>query len=145
MEEIIELREHLEHQRFNEALQLALEMEDMSRSDKITRISSFAEVLLMHLIKQAAEQRTTRSWDLSIEKSAEHIADTNARYKSKGVFVGEEELHAILKRKYQRALKDAAAEAFGGAFSVTEIAEKVQEDEIIQQAFKLIISEQNKQ
>src|SRR5262249_30147781 len=66
MEELYELRAYIESGQYKEALLLLDEMEEMSRDDKINRISSFMEVLLVHLIKQAAEQRTTRSWDVSI-------------------------------------------------------------------------------
>ena len=65
MEEIYELRAYIESGHYKEALLLLDEMEEMSRDDKINRISSFMEVLLVHLIKQAAEQRTTRPWDVS--------------------------------------------------------------------------------
>ena len=37
------------------------EMEAMARDDKITRIESFMQVLLLHLMKQALEHRTTKS------------------------------------------------------------------------------------
>ena len=41
-------------------------MEEMSREDKVHKIYSFAEMLLLHLIKQKrTEQRTTRSWELT--------------------------------------------------------------------------------
>jgi hypothetical protein len=47
----------IEQQRYVEALDLIAEMEEMSSEDKINKISSFAEILLLHLIKQEAEQR----------------------------------------------------------------------------------------
>jgi hypothetical protein len=34
-------------------------MEEMSREDKVNKIYSCPEILLLHLIKQRAEQRTT--------------------------------------------------------------------------------------
>ena len=62
MDELLELRTHIEQGRYAEALTLIGEMEEMSRDDKINKIESFLHILLLHLIKQAVEQRTTRSW-----------------------------------------------------------------------------------
>ena len=61
MEEILELRQHLEAHRYEEAMMLVEEMDEMAKDDKITHISSFAEIILIHLIKQSVERRTTRS------------------------------------------------------------------------------------
>jgi hypothetical protein len=56
MEELVELRRYIEQQRYAETLDLIAEMEEMSREDKINKIYSFAEILLLHLIKQEAEK-----------------------------------------------------------------------------------------
>ena len=53
----------------------------MSRDDKINKIKSFLKTLLLHLIKQDAEQRTTSSWDVSIENAVSQIRDTNKNQK----------------------------------------------------------------
>ena len=51
MEELLALRRYIELQRYTEALDLLAEMEEMSREDKVNKIYSFAEILLLHLIK----------------------------------------------------------------------------------------------
>ena len=79
MEELLALRHYIEQPRYTEALDLLAEMEEMSREDKVNKIYSFVEVLLLHLIKQRAEQRMTRSWELSIRNAARHIARVNKR------------------------------------------------------------------
>jgi hypothetical protein len=45
----------------------------MSREDKIYKIRSFIKILLIHLIKQEAQKRTTRSWDISIRNAVREI------------------------------------------------------------------------
>lgn len=67
MNELLELRAHIEQGRYAEALALIGEMEEMSRDDKINKIEGFLHILLVHLIKQYAEQRSTRSWEVSIK------------------------------------------------------------------------------
>lgn len=61
MEELMELITCIEQQRYAEALVLIGEMEEMSKEDKINKIYSYIEILLLHLIKKFAEHRVTRS------------------------------------------------------------------------------------
>src|SRR5574341_1012219 len=114
MQELLELRRYIEQQRYAEALDLLAAMEEMSREDKVNKIYSFAEILLLHPIKQAVEQRTTRSWQLAIRHAARPIARVNKGYKSSGAYLGAAELCEILTEAYQPALERAALEAFEG-------------------------------
>ncbi len=66
MEELFTLKELLLSGNVTEALVLVEELTEMSKDDKLNKIFSFGKILLLHLIKQAAEKRKTRSWDLSI-------------------------------------------------------------------------------
>ncbi len=69
MEELLELKDLLLAGNLADALLLVDEMTEMSKDDKLNKIFSFGKILLLHLIKQAVEKRTTRSWDLSIYNS----------------------------------------------------------------------------
>jgi len=139
MEEIYELRHYIESGKYQEALGLLDEMEEMSRDDKITRISSFMEVLLLHLIKQAAEQRTTRSWEVAIRNSLRQIVQINKRRKAGGWYLTNEELGAALQEAYEPALDTAALEAFGGKYTLEEINSMIHKAEIINSAFEKIV------
>src|SRR5215813_4105455 len=138
MEELLALRRYIEQQRYTEALDLLTEMEEMSREDKVHKIYSFAEILLLHLIKQRAEQRTTRSWDLSIRNAARHIARVNKRYKSGGTYLGEAELCEVLTEAYQPALERTALEAFEGRYDDVELGQKIDRAAIEHKASQLI-------
>lgn len=81
MEELLELQDLLRANRVTEALLLVEEMAEMGKDDKLNRIFSFGVILLMHLIKQAAEQRSTRSWEVSIFNAVKQIQRTNQRRK----------------------------------------------------------------
>ena len=59
MEELLELKDLLLAGNLTDALLLVEEMTEMSKDDKLNKIFSFAKILLLHLIKQAAEKRTT--------------------------------------------------------------------------------------
>ncbi len=138
MEELLELRTLLIGGNVSDALLLVEEMTEMSKDDKLNKIYSFAKVLLLHLIKQQAENRTTRSWDLSIKNAVREIQRTNQRRKAKGNYCEPSELRETLKDAYDIALDLAATEAFGGHYESAELGAMVDRDRIIQKAIALI-------
>lgn len=138
MEELLELRQLLEQGKINEALLLVDELEEMSLSDKINKIDSHGVILLIHLIKQKAENRSTRSWEFSVENAVREINKINKRRKSSGVYLNPAEIREIIQQGYQVALKRAALEAYEGRYETEEIAAMVNEQEILDQALELI-------
>ena len=66
MEELLTLKDLLLKGDIVGSLAVVEELEEMSRDDKINNIISYSIILLIHLIKQQAENRTTRSWDISM-------------------------------------------------------------------------------
>jgi hypothetical protein len=140
MEELLELKGFLLSGNIDEALLLVEEMTEMSKDDKLNKISSFAKILLLHLIKQQAESRTTRSWDASIENAVYEIQKTNRRRKAGGNYLTIEELREAISDAYRVALSGAAAEAFGGCYTVAQLGVMVDRDRIIQEAIALVSS-----
>lgn len=138
MEELLELRQLLEQGKVQEAMLLVDELEEMSLSDKINKIDSYGVILLIHLIKQQAEKRLTRSWQISIENAVREINKTNKRRKSGGVYLNQAELIDILQQAYPIALKRAALEAFEGRYESEELAVMVDEPAILAEALQLI-------
>lgn len=145
MEEIFELRTHIEQGRYGEALILIGEMEEMSRDDKINKIFSYAEVLLVHLIKKHAEKRSTRSWDATIRNSVYRINYVNKRKKAGGYYCTEEELKEAVDDAWPTALVRSSLEAFEGRYDDIELAQKLDEEQIKKEALKLILSAQTHQ
>jgi hypothetical protein len=142
MEEILELRQHLEAHRYDEAMMLIGEMEEMALDDKLHKISSYAIILLIHLIKQAAEQRTTRSWDNSIRNAVEEIAYVNKRRKSGGYFATPQDLQEILEYRFKTALRKASDEAFEGKMTEAELEKLFDKNALLEKALRLILDEQ---
>ena len=141
MDELAELRTLLETGRIEEALLLVDELEEMSREDKINKISSYMRILLIHLIKQQAEQRRTRSWEVSIKEALRQINRTNSRRKAAGVYLSREELQSELEDVYDLALERAALDAFGGVYSAEDIATRVSRAQVLEEALTYIVSE----
>ncbi|MEA5514611.1 hypothetical protein VB654_11240, partial [Nodularia sp. UHCC 0506] len=85
-----------------------------------------------------AENRSTRSWEISIENAVREINKTNKRRKSGGNYLNQTELMDILEQAYQIALKKAALETLEGRYEAEELAAMVHKPEILTQALELI-------
>lgn len=139
MEELLELKKLLHQGKVTEALVLVEELEEMSKSDKLNKIFSYGIVLLLHLIKKATENRTTKSWETSIYNAVKQIKRTNKRHKTKGYYLSKQELQETLQDAYESALRNAALEAFEGIYEAEQLNEMVKQEEIIGIAMDLIL------
>ncbi len=138
MEEILALKQLIQDDDKVGAMLLIEEMEEMGRSDKVNQIYSYSIILLSHLIKQYAEKRTTKSWEVTIELTVDQIKRTNKRHKAGGNYVADDELKDLLSQSYKMALKQASLEAFGGIYSPATLAGMVNREEILAQAWEKI-------
>jgi len=98
-------------------------------------------IVLIHLIKQHAEQRSTRSWEVSVKEALRQITRTNIRCKAGSVYLTREELQAELADAYDLALERAALEAFGGIYSAEELATRVAHEQVLERALSLIVGD----
>ena len=140
MNELQELREKIENQDYQGALAIVSELEEMSVEDKLNKIYSYMVILLVHLIKQEAENRTTSSWDRSIFNSVEYINKINKRRCSKKFYANSETLEEIIDEAYDHALKEASFEVFEGKISLELLGKKVDSDKIKTKAVGLLKS-----
>ena len=138
MEELFELRSYIQQGNYADALNLIGEMEEMSKDDKISKIESFLEILLLHLIKQQAEKRTTRSWDVSIKNAITRIRYTNKRRKAGGSYLAKEELQEAVEEAWPLALRQASLEAVEGRYDESELARMIDEKQIKETALEMI-------
>ena len=139
MEELLELKNLLLAGNVPDALILVEEMTEMSKDDKINKIFSFSIIVLLHLIKQQAENRSTRSWETSISNSVKQIQRINQRRKTGGNYLTSEELKETLDDAYSSALRQGALEAFEGIYKPEEIEAMIDKNKIINQALELIL------
>jgi hypothetical protein len=140
MEELPELRELLLADRGSDALLLVAEMTEMSKDDQLNKSFSFGVILLLPLIKQSAEGRTTRSWDTSIFNTVKQIQRTHRRRQSGGNYLTVEELGETLEDAYESALRQAALEAFEGRYEAVELGRMVEQRVLIDRAIALILA-----
>ena len=138
MEELIALRELLQKGNVSSALLMIDEMEEMSKKDILNKIRSYGIILLLHLIKQKAENRTNRSWDVSIHNSVLEIQDLNARPSSKGTYLNAQELGESLESGFRQAINQASLEVNEGIYDAKELQKMVDKQEICDRAMTLI-------
>ena len=138
MEELITLRKYIEQKDYTKALELVGELEEMSKEDKINKIYSYCVILLVHLIKQQAEKRTTRSWEVSINNSVREIKRTNRRRKAGGYYASRSELRETIDEAFEAAIERAAVEAFEGKYDGDELERIIDETKIKETALTLI-------
>ncbi|MCL1463568.1 DUF29 family protein [Argonema galeatum] len=140
MEEILELKYLLLKGDIKGSLVIVEELEEMSKKDIIKAIRSYAVILLLHLIKQQSENRTTRSWSVSIRNSVREIQRENKRRKAEGYYLPPEELLETLKEAYLNAIDEASLEVEEGRYEPEELEKLVNKEEIIDRALALILS-----
>lgn len=138
MEELAVLRKHIEAKNYEEALALIDELEEMSRDEKINKVESYIVILLIHLIKRKAENRTTKSWNLSIKEALRRIYKTNKRRKAGGFYLNDEEMQDAIEESYPDALIRASAEVLDGMLDEKALDQKVDATEIKSEAYQLI-------
>lgn len=139
MEELLTLKNLLLKGDIVGSLAIVEELEEMSRDDKINNIISYSIILLIHLIKQQAENRTTRSWDISIRNSIRQIQRKNKRRKAGGYYLNSEELAEALEAAYPDAIDQASLEVEEGRYQPEELEQFVNKQEIINRALMLIL------
>jgi len=114
MDELLQLREYIEHGHYTDALVLIGEMEAMSRDDKAQKIESLLKILLGHLIEQRVKKRTMRSWDVSIRNALDAISRVNKRRRAGSFYLDRDELTESIDEILPSALRQASLEAFEG-------------------------------
>ncbi|MFB2978441.1 DUF29 family protein [Microseira sp. BLCC-F43] len=137
MEELLELKKLLLNGDIKGSLAIIEELEQMGKSNIIDSIRSLAALLLLHLIKQQAENRTTRSWEVYIRNSVREIERKNKR-RTGGYYLNPEELFATLEAAYLNALDVASLEVEEGRYYPVELEQLINKEEILNRAFQLI-------
>ena len=139
MEELLMLKDLLLKGDVPAALVIVEELEEMSQKDIIKTIRSYAVILLLHLIKQQAENRTTRSWEVSIRNCVREIQRENKRRKAGGNYLNSEELLETLEEAYLNAIDEASLEVEEGRYLPEELEQIVNREDVLDRAMALIL------
>jgi len=138
-QELLDLRVAIQEGRTHDALLLIDELEEMSRQSRILNIESYLERMLVHLIKNQAEQRLPKSWMISIRDSVIDISRLNLQANKRAYYIRLDEWTEYLEFTYPVAITKASDEAFEGRYTPKELAERVDSKEVYATA-KLLLA-----
>lgn len=137
-QELIELRQYINEGRYQDALEMIDELEEMSKKAILDKIQSFLVRLLIHLIKNQVEQRLTNSWAVSIRDSIIKIQSLNLKDNNKSYYIKEQEWQDYLEEGFEDAIFAASVEVFEGKYNPFQLREKVNEKQIKKIAYDLL-------
>ncbi|MGK7899814.1 MAG: DUF29 family protein [Hormoscilla sp.] len=139
MEELLALKDLLLKGDLPGSLAIVEELEEMSKKDIINNIRRFAVILLLHLIKQQVENRSTGSGEVFIRNSVLEIQELNRRPQSKGFYLDSEDLRLTLEKAFRQAINKASLEIDAERYEVRVLEQMVDREEILDRALALIL------
>ncbi len=86
-QELMELRRSILERRYDDALEILDDLEEISKQGTWRKIEAFLVKLVIHLIKNQIEQRLTNSWIASISDSVIQIAKLNSKDHQKSYYI----------------------------------------------------------
>ncbi|MGK7901063.1 MAG: DUF29 family protein [Hormoscilla sp.] len=137
-QELAELRTSILSGRYDEALMLVDELEEMSKKAILQKIYSFLVRMLIHLIKNQVEQRLTNSWAASIRDSVLKIQGLNLKDNKTSYYIKQEEWTDNLERAFKDAIYEASVEVSNGIYKPRQLREIVDKTQIMNAANQLI-------
>ncbi|MFZ4665946.1 MAG: DUF29 family protein [Prochlorotrichaceae cyanobacterium] len=127
-QELFVLRSLLESGRYQEALSVVDELEDMSKQAILRNIESFLVRLMIHLIKYQVENRLTRSWFASITDSIIQISKLNLKGNKSSYYISQSEWRSFLEDALEEALLPASLEILDGALTADQLNDRFNHD-----------------
>lgn len=138
MQELTALRQRVESHDFQGAIVIITELEVMYLEAKLNTIHLYLVNLMLHLIMQDAEDRSTRAWERSIMSSVNRIKLINRRRMDGGYYVKPRQLGKLIDEAYPEALQEASFEVFEGEYSHVVLNKIVEPTQIKLQATALL-------
>jgi len=138
-QELIELRQTILEGRYDDALEILDDLEDMSKQGTLRKIEAFLVRLVIHLIKNQIEQRLTNSWIASISDSVIQISKLNVKDNQKSYYIKSDEWGEYLAEAVEMAIRPASAEIFGGTLKPSQVSQRLQGKELIDFAENLLL------
>jgi hypothetical protein len=130
-QELLDLRRCLVEERYDDALALVDELEEMSKQSILRNIDSFLVRLIVHLIKNQVEQRLINSWAASISDSILKIQKLNLRTNKTSYYINSNEWLPVLEEALEAAIAPASVEALGGKLTPMQLSETVSRKQVI--------------
>jgi DhnA family fructose-bisphosphate aldolase class Ia len=130
-QELIELRQSILAGRYDDALEIIDDLEEINKQAILRKIEAFLVRLLIHLIKNQIEQRLTNSWIASIFDSVIQIAKLNLKGNQTSHYIKADEWQTYLEEALAMAIRPASAEIYGGTLKPSQIIQRLNQVTLI--------------
>lgn len=137
-QELLDLRQSILEHRYDDALELVDELEDMSKQAILRNIESFLTRLMVHLIKNQVERRLTNSWVASISDSILRIKKLNLKGNKTSHYISRDEWLPLLEEAVEAAVAIASVEVLNGQLNAIELSKRVERESVIATAQALL-------
>lgn len=137
-QELLDLRASILEGRYEDAIAIVDDLEEMGKQAILRNIESFLIRLLIHLIKNQVEQRLTNSWVASIADSLRQIKRLNLKDNKKSYYIKQDEWLSFLEEAIESAIAPASVEVASGIYNPMKLSELIARDSLIITAQKLI-------
>ncbi|WP_041237771.1 DUF29 family protein [Gloeothece citriformis] len=138
VQELMDLKQCILEQRYEDALGIIDELEGMSKQAIIRNIESFLVRLLIHLIKNQIEERLTNSWISSISDSLVQIQKLNFKDNKTSYYIKLDEWYSYIDEAIERSIRPASAEVLEGTLKPFQVAQQIDKSKLKQISYKLL-------
>ena len=137
-QELSDLRVSIVEGRYDDAIAIIDDLEEMSKKAILRNIMSFLIRLMIHLIKNQIESRLTNSWLASISNSVIEIQDLNLKDNKKSVYIKLDEWLPYLEEAIERAIRPASVEVIDGKLKPAQVSDLIDRDKLIDITLELL-------
>ncbi|WP_250123158.1 DUF29 family protein [Chroococcidiopsis sp. CCMEE 29] len=137
-QELLNLRLSIVEGRYEDALELVDELEEMSKQAILRNIESLLIRLMVHLIKNQIEERLTNSWVASISDSILRIQKLNLKANKESYYVNSDEWLPFLEEAIEAAVAPASVEVLNGRLNAVQLSKQIDRDRAIATAQTLL-------
>lgn len=130
-QELIDLKASILAGRYEHALTIVDELEEMSKKSILRNIMSFLIRLIVHLIKNQLEQRLTNSWIASISNSILEIQSLNLKDNQKYYYIKSDEWQSYLEEAIERSIRPASVEVMAGKLKPSQVSSQLDRQQIL--------------
>lgn len=100
-------------------------LEELGLKSVENRIHTYSKILLLYLIRQTIEKRTTKSWDTAIRIAIREINYSNERYDKSRTYLNLDELQDAIVSALDVAVNLASFEVEEGKYDYLEIKQMI--------------------
>jgi hypothetical protein len=132
VQELIDLKQSVLEGRYEDALLLIDELENMSKQAILRNIESCLVRLIIHLIKNQLEQRLTNSWVASISDSIVQIKKLNLKDNKKSFYLKKEDWQLVIEEAIEQSIRPASVEVLQGSLKPLQISTRLDRVQLTQ-------------